>query len=181
MTPISLLGMVLLSTPKQAMGVGELHRQVRLCLELLRRFRYSDSVTIPDWSPEDIVRHGVSLGVIEITEHPLGDVVHMDQHDAVLMTYFRNNILHLFAIPASIACCFIQGRQLERVELQRLVRLIYAFMKRELCLQWDRDRTSTKSPATRSMRWSIWGYCRASVTANCWYDRSRDRPRPISC
>jgi glycerol-3-phosphate O-acyltransferase len=53
------------------------------------------------------------------------------------MTYFRNNVQHLFAIPASIACCFIQGRRLEQTELQRLVRLIYPFMKEELCLKWD--------------------------------------------
>ena len=136
-TPISLLGMVLLATPKQAMGVLELNRQIKLCIELLNRFSYSDSVTIPDWTPEDIVRHGVDIGFIVITPHPLGDVVQMSQHNAVLMTYFRNNILHLFAIPASIACCFIQGRQLEHSELQRLVRLIYPFMKKELCLKWD--------------------------------------------
>ena len=136
-TPISLLAMVLLATPKQTMGALELYRQLKLCQELLTRFRYSASVTIPDWSPDEIVRHGVELGVISITQHPLGDVVHMSQHDAVLMTYFRNNILHLFSIPACIACCFIQGRQLEHSELQRLVRLIYPFMRKELCLQWD--------------------------------------------
>ena len=139
-TPISLLGMVLLATPKQAMGSLELHRQLRLCIDLLNRFTYSDSVTIPDWSPEKIVRHGVDLGVIVIAAHPLGDVVQMSQHNAVLMTYFRNNILHLFSIPASIACCFIQGRQLEHGELQRLVRLIYPFMKNELYLKWGAEQ-----------------------------------------
>ncbi len=136
-TPISLLAMVLLSTPKQAIGVLELRRQLQVYLDLLVRFRYSPSVTLPDWSPEEIVRHGVELGVITITEHPLGDVVNMSEYDAVLMTYFRNNVLHLFAIPASIACCFIQGRQIEHSELQRLMRLIYPFMKNELRLKWD--------------------------------------------
>lgn len=136
-TPISLLAMVLLSTPKQAIGVLELHRQLKVYLQLLARFRYSSSVTLPDWSPEEIVRHGVELGVITIAEHPLGDVVNMSEYDAVLMTYFRNNVLHLFAIPASIACCFIQGRQIKHSELQRLIRLIYPFMKNELRLKWD--------------------------------------------
>ena len=136
-TPISLLGMVLLSTPKQIMGELELHRQLKLCVALLKRFSYSDSVTVPDSSPESIVQHGVELGVIKKTEHPLGAVVRMPERIAVLMTYFRNNILHLYAIPASIACCFIQGRQLEHRELQRLVRLIYPFMRKELCLKWD--------------------------------------------
>ena len=138
-TPISLLGMALLATPKQTMGELELHRQLALSLELLRRFSYSDSVSIPDTTPEAIVRHGIELGVIEVTDHPLGRVVRMPERIAIRMTYFRNNILHLFAIPASIACCFIQGRRLEHSELQRLVRLIYPFMKRELCLKWTFD------------------------------------------
>jgi len=52
------------------------------------------------------------------------------------MTYFRNNILHLLAVPASVASCFIQGQQLEHEELQRLIRLIYPFMKKELSMKW---------------------------------------------
>ena len=50
-------------------------------------------------------------------------------------------------MPASIACCFIHGRQLERSELQRLVRLIYPFMQRELCLQWNRDEVDAVTSA----------------------------------
>ncbi len=136
-TPISLLATVLLSSPKQSVGEQELIRQLRMNIDLLERFKYSDSVTVPDWSPEDIISHGEKLGVINRTAHPLGDVLHTSEHDAVLMTYFRNNVQHLFAIPASIACCFIHGRRLEHAELQRLVRLSYPFMKEELCLKWD--------------------------------------------
>ena len=138
-TPISLLAMALLATPKQTMGMAELHRQLQLLLDLLDRFRYSGSVTKPDMTPQAICDHGVDMGLIEITSHDLGQVVHMTEHNAVLMTYFRNNILHLFSVPASIACCFIQGRQLEHGELQRLVRLIYPFMRKELCLKWDAE------------------------------------------
>jgi glycerol-3-phosphate O-acyltransferase len=136
-TPISLLAYSLLATPKQTMGELELHRQLALSLKLLSRFRYSESVTLPDMTPREIVDHGENLGVINRTAHPLGDVVSMSEHEAVLMTYFRNNVQHLFAIPASIACCFIQGRRLEHRELQRLVSLIYPFMKTELRLKWD--------------------------------------------
>jgi glycerol-3-phosphate O-acyltransferase len=138
-TPISLLAYALLATPKQSMGELELHRQLALSLKLLSRFRYSESVTLPDMSPREIVDHGENLGVINRTAHPLGDVVSMSEHEAVLMTYFRNNVQHLFAIPASIACCFIQGRRLEHSELQRLISLIYPFMKTELRLKWDEE------------------------------------------
>ena len=57
-TPISLLAYVLLATPKQQMGLDELRRQLQLSLGLLRRFRYSHSVTIPDWTPDQIIKHG---------------------------------------------------------------------------------------------------------------------------
>ena len=138
-TPISLLASALLSAPKQAMGVRELQRQLQVSIDLLTRFHYSDSVTLPDWSPEDIIDHGEKLQIITRVSHPLGDVVRMAEEEAVQMTYFRNNVHHLFAIPASIACCFIQGRLHEHAELQRLVRLIYPFMKKELHLRWDHD------------------------------------------
>jgi glycerol-3-phosphate O-acyltransferase len=138
-TPISLLAYVLLATPKQTIGAQELRRQLELYLELLTKFRYSESVTLPDWTPDRIIRHGEDLEVISRTAHPMGDVIHMTEQTAVLMTYFRNNILHLLAVPASVACCFIQGRELEHAELQRLIRLIYPFMRKELCLKWDYD------------------------------------------
>jgi len=136
-TPVSLLAVVLLATPKQTMGYAELCRQLRVCIDLLNRFRYSKSVTLPDTNAEEICTHGIDMGLIEVTDHDLGDVVSMSQKNAVLMTYFRNNILHLFALPASVACCFIQGRRLEHAELQRLVRLIYPFLQKELTLEWD--------------------------------------------
>lgn len=138
-TPISLLAYVLLATPKQKIGAKELVSQLQLSLDLLRRFRYSASVTIPDWSPDEIIAHGENLKVISRTSHPMGDVIHMTEHTAVLMTYFRNNILHLLSVPASVACCFIQGVKLEHAELQRLIGLIYPFMHKELYLKWDDD------------------------------------------
>ncbi len=146
-TPISLLATALLSTPKQSMGEAELERQIALSVDLLQRFPYSDSVTLPDWSPKEIIAHGVKLGVIRRTEHPLGDVIRMEEREAVLMTYFRNNVQHLFAIPASIACCFIQGRRLPHSELQRLVRLIYPFMRQELTLKWRFDEIDAVTSA----------------------------------
>ena len=152
-TPISLLAYVLLATPKQTIGVAELRRQLDVSLNLLQRFRYSNSITVPEWTADEIIAHGEKLKAISRASHPMGDVIHMSEKTAVLMTYFRNNILHLMAVPASVACCFIQGRELEHVELQRLVRLIYPFMKKELCLKWDVDDVDdVTSEAVQSLR-----------------------------
>jgi glycerol-3-phosphate O-acyltransferase len=138
-TPNSLLAYVLLATPKQKIGRDELRRQLQLSLDLLRRFEYSKFVTVPDWSPDRIIEHGEKLHAITRSSHPMGEVIHMEERTAVLMTYFRNNITHLLAMPATVACCFIKGTELEHRELQRLIRLIYPFMKKELSLKWRED------------------------------------------
>ena len=151
-TPISLLAYVLLATPKQTIGLDELRRQLELSLNILRRFKYSDSVTLPDFSADEIIEHGEKLEVISRSTHPMGEIIRMSEQTAVLMTYFRNNIIHLLAVPASVACCFIQGQQLEDSELQRLIRLIYPFMKKELCMKWDHeDIDSVTSEAIKSL------------------------------
>ncbi len=151
-TPISLLAYCLLATPKQKIGLDELRRQLQLSMDLLKRFRYSESVTVPDMMPDEIIAHGEKLDVISRTTHPMGEVVHMSENTAVLMTYFRNNILHLLAVPAAVACCFIQGRQLEHSELQRLIRLIYPFMRKELYLKWRyRDIDDVTSEAIEAL------------------------------
>jgi len=151
-TPISLLAYVLLATPKQKIGLAELRRQLVLSIDLMKRFEYSESVTMPDWSADEIIVHGETLDVISRSKHPMGEVIHMAEHTAVLMTYFRNNILHLLAVPASVACCFIQGQQLEHAELQRLIRLIYPFMKKELNLKWDfKEIDEVTSDAIKSL------------------------------
>ena len=146
-TPISLLAYVMLSTPRQRIGEHELRRQLQLSLNLLSRFHYSDSVTVPDWDPDRIIRHGEKLGAVSRRPHPMGDIFSMDERTAVLMTYFRNNILHLLAVPAAVASCFIQGRELEHTELQRLVKLIYPFMRKELCLPWSDDEIGAVTTA----------------------------------
>jgi len=136
-TPISLLATVLLSTPEQSIRELELIRQLRMNLKLLTQFKYSDSVTLPDWSPEQIILHGQKLGVIDRTTHQFDDILYISKYEALRMNYFKNNVQHLFAIPGLIASCFIHKRYQKNIELHRLVGLIYPFMKEVLCLKWD--------------------------------------------
>ena len=46
------------------------------------------------------------------TAHPLGDVLSVDGDTAGLLSYYRNNVLHLFTASAWIAVCFLNNRRL---------------------------------------------------------------------
>jgi glycerol-3-phosphate O-acyltransferase len=138
-TPINLLALTLLATPRGAMPESALLRQLELYLALLRRSPYSPRVTITDATPAEIVEYGVSLKIISRVPHELGDVVRMSDQSAQLIAYYRNNILHLFALPSLLACAFIGNSMLRTEDIQRLAWRIYPYVASELFLRWRED------------------------------------------
>jgi glycerol-3-phosphate O-acyltransferase len=147
--PINLLALALLSTPKHAMGEADLIAQIELCKTLLSDMPYSDRVTVTPHSPERIIAHGVEINVLQRIQHPLGDVLDVVSEDtAVLMSYYRNNVLHLFTAAAWIACCFQNNRRMIRQRVIKLGRTLYPFLQEELFLPWDEDEFAERIDRT---------------------------------
>ncbi len=137
--PINLLALALLSTPKHAMGETDLRAQIALSKVLLQDVPYSDLVTVTPHAPEEIIAHGEEIKVLQRVSHPLGDVLTVDDDTAVLLSYFRNNVIHLFTAASWIACCFQHNRRMARNSLRRIGRSVYPFLQTELFLPWDED------------------------------------------
>ena len=147
--PINLLALALLSTPKHAMGEADLIAQIELCKTLLSEMPYSDHVTVTPHSPERIIAHGVDINVLQRIKHPLGDVLDVVSEDtAVLMSYYRNNVLHLFTAAAWIACCFQTNRRMVRGRVMKLGRSLYPFLQTELFLPWTEDEFAERIDRT---------------------------------
>ena len=137
--PINLLALALLATPKHAMAEGDLLTQLELTKALLEELPYSELVTLTPMHPAAIIAYGEQMAWIERVKHPLGDVLTVNGEQAVLLSYFRNNVLHLVAPAAWVACCFLNNRRMSRAALLRLGRIIYPFIQGELFLPWDSD------------------------------------------
>lgn len=135
--PINLLALALLSTPKHAMDEADLISQIELSKRILRCEPYGPRVTVTLMNAKAIIAYGEDMGVVTRTTHPLGDVLSMSGETAVLQSYFKNNILHLFSAAAWIALCFQNNRRLSRNGLVSLGLNVYPFMKNELFLPWD--------------------------------------------
>jgi len=136
---INLLAVILLTMKKQAIAREELLDQLDLYLSLLEHCRYSDRITYTDRSAGEIISYGIEMGVIEARQHPLGDIIALSPEHAVLLTYFRNNISHLVAVPSLVASCFLNERKIDRTKLHRVTQAIYPFLKSELFLPWGED------------------------------------------
>jgi len=136
-TPINLLAVTLLAMPRQALPQPDLVRQLELYRALLTAFPYSERVTVTALSGEEMLVYGESLRVITREPHALGDIVRMGVDSAVLATYFRNNVLHLFALPSLVACVFVSNARASTLDIQRLAWRIYPYVAAELFLRWS--------------------------------------------
>jgi glycerol-3-phosphate O-acyltransferase len=138
-TPINLVSMAILATPRQALGEGDLVRQVELYQRLLRDAPYGPLVTVTAMSGAETTRYAESMGMLERRAHPMGDIMRMTAERAVLATYYRNNILHLFAMPSLLACCFVSNARMRSADLQRMVWRVYPYIRSELALRWTEE------------------------------------------
>lgn len=146
--PINLLALVLLSAPKHALGEGDLSSALSVCKHLLERVPYSDRVTVTALTPAEIIAYGERMQSIERVRHPLGDVLAAEGDRAVLLSYFRNNVIHLFATAAWVACCFLNNRRLRRGTVERLGEFVYPFLQNELFLPWTAEQFGERVQAT---------------------------------
>ncbi|HET6586246.1 MAG TPA: glycerol-3-phosphate 1-O-acyltransferase PlsB [Oleiagrimonas sp.] len=145
---VNLLALVILSTRKHAVAEADLLAQLELLKALLTERPYSERVTVTAESPADIIAHGEAMGWIRRIRHKQGDVLVTEGEQAVLLSYFRNNVLHLVACAAWVASCFLNNRRMSRASILRLGRVIYPFIQGELFLRWDEDEFVAELSAT---------------------------------
>jgi len=136
-TPVNLLALALLSTPRQTMLLLELEQQLATLLAVLRAVPYSARVTLTEMAPATIIDYGVTLKLITRESQRAGEFVRMSPEHAVLATYYRNNVLHLLALPSLVACCFIGNASLRGEDIQRFASRIYPYVAAELFLRWE--------------------------------------------
>ena len=146
--PINLLALALLSTRTRALAEADLIAQIALTQALLTELPYSDRVTVTTMAPKQVIAYGEEMHWIERIRHPLGDVLRCSDENAVLLSYFRNNVQHLFTDAAWVACCFLNNRRMTRESIQRLGRAVYPFIKNELFLPWNSAGFAERIDAT---------------------------------
>jgi glycerol-3-phosphate O-acyltransferase len=134
--PINLMALALLGTPKHSIDEFTLHRMIAHYQALQTEAPYGPSTTPCVEATADVVASALRLGAVERVSHPLGDLIRVQDSQAALLAYFRNNVLHLFALPAVIACLVGQSPCLEGRRLAAAVTDICLLLRAELFLRW---------------------------------------------
>jgi len=141
--PVNLVAIALLCSPRHALGEEELIRQLDGYARLLSIMPYSNRTVMTDLDARSMIHYVENLQLIQRKTDALGDIISMDENTAISMTYYRNNVLHIFAIPSLISCFFINGASVTRKNIMRIIRTLYTYLRAELFLQWTTEEALT--------------------------------------
>lgn len=137
LNPINMVSMALLSSPRHTLGEQELVLLLNTYNRIMQKSPYSNQTVMTDLDGHGMLRYAEKLNVIHKISDSLGDVYNLDERTAVTMTYYRNNVLHMFAVPSLLACLFINNDKLSLREIYRVCTILYPYLKTELFLQWS--------------------------------------------
>lgn len=137
----NLIGSVLLASRQRSLTREQLIEQVESYLELFKNVPYSQDVTLPTDSADEMLDHVITLprsGVVS-EKDSFGEIIRLDRQSAVLMTYYRNNIQHLFVLPSLVASIVLHHEAISKDLIIQSINRIYPFLQAELFLHFDQN------------------------------------------
>ena len=137
--PVNLVALGILATPRFTADVAGLQRLIAHYQAIDAAAPYSPRRISCGLASEAVLAHAERLGIVERIAHPLGDLLRVPEAQVPLLGYFRNNVLHLFVLPALIACLLGNIRNVDAARLLAAVRGIQRLMGAELFLRWSVD------------------------------------------
>ncbi|MGO2367879.1 MAG: glycerol-3-phosphate 1-O-acyltransferase PlsB, partial [Serratia sp. (in: enterobacteria)] len=137
---MNLCSTALLASRQRSLTREQLLEQLECYLQLMRNVPYASDVTVPTQTPDELLDHALNMNKFEVEKDNIGDIIILPREQAVLMTYYRNNIHHLLVLPSLIATIVMHHRRVSRTELLRQIGLIYPMLKAELFLHNDKEQ-----------------------------------------
>nr|Q0I2G8.1 RecName: Full=Glycerol-3-phosphate acyltransferase; Short=GPAT [Histophilus somni 129PT] len=138
---MNLTGTALLSSRQRALSREQLLEQLKSYQRFLQHAPYSNDIIVPTDTPEEILTHVLNLervGLI-VEKDNFGEMLRLERSAAVLMTYYRNNIQHVFVLPSLIASIIFHHGAIQKELVSNAARKIYPFLKEELFLHFSQD------------------------------------------
>lgn len=136
-SPVGLAACALLAAPRRAATEDELVDQIGHFVDLLQAWPGHQQLMLPMSDPRAVLAWAAPIARMQRVPHPWGDLLVAAGRDGVLMTYNRNNIQHLFALPALIAAFFRTRGILSDEAIYTGCRALYPFLRNEFFLPWE--------------------------------------------
>ncbi|MBN6080723.1 glycerol-3-phosphate 1-O-acyltransferase PlsB [Aggregatibacter actinomycetemcomitans] len=143
---MNLTGTALLSSRQRALSREQLLEQLSSYQQFLQNVPYSNDVVVPTEKAEIMLDHVLSLDRVGILPEKdnFGEIVRLERSSAVLMTYYRNNIQHLFVLPSLVANIVLHYEAIQKNLVLVAMLKIYPFLRSELFLHFTQEQLAER-------------------------------------
>lgn len=143
LTPVSLVGLGLLAANHKALPLEELQVFIEKMIELHKRMPYHPYVKLVKDNFAEILESAQKLKSISLYKHAAGDVAFVNDVDGALISYYRNNIAHIYILPALIARFFHQQEEMYAASLAKGCAEIYGVLSEDNVSRWKESEIET--------------------------------------
>lgn len=129
---INLCALAIMGDSDHTMSINMLKRCLKLYLILLRCDE-SRRDLMPDTNIDTLITQALELNKFHV--YYVGDdmkFVRPSHGQSLQLTYFQNNILHLFALPALVANILLRNAHIRRAQVIAHTRSLFYFLRHEL-------------------------------------------------
>ncbi len=129
---VSLVAMTLLATPHHTIESDLLAHHVGLLVRLQKHLPGSRRCRLPTGEPAEWIDHAVNLGFVTRQPQALGELITARPEQATLLTWYRNNVLHLFMHLGLVAFAFRNNAAFTLDDLDALLTPAWPLLAQEL-------------------------------------------------
>lgn len=133
---VNLVATALLTTPRQSMTDERLQRMIEDLLSIATGMNTAGEYSIVDLDAISIIRQAESIADINRTTQSFGDILSASAPSAVLLTYYRNNTVHVYALPALIARWIKNFGDISTNDLFEACKGLYPYLNAEFFLPY---------------------------------------------
>lgn len=129
---MSLIALCLLSAKMHTLSKADLIHTLDDYLTLFKALPFSDTASVPDVSATEMVEQTLALKRLQVTQDEYGELISPQPDKAVVLTYYRNNIMHQFALPSLILALVFAQKGCEKKYIKETCATIYPLLQKEL-------------------------------------------------
>ncbi|MGQ8366468.1 glycerol-3-phosphate 1-O-acyltransferase PlsB [Glaciecola sp. 1036] len=135
----AIVALCLLSSKTHVASKRELKDAIAEFLKMFEAVPYSKDATLPDETADALVNRTLALNRFQQTQDKYGTMVSPKEGAAVLLTFYRNNIIHMFSIASLIMAVAFVHKRIERKQILHTVEQLFPLLKREFFMHQTQE------------------------------------------
>jgi len=136
---VALVALILHATENKALSKVSLEAQLDFFLMMQRQAPFSAELTIPSETGTELLAHVIALGKVTVNQDSFGEIISLSDSATLEMRYYRNNILHVYILPALICRLLEHSAKITKEELLVDVQRLMALIKNDLFLWQSKE------------------------------------------